>query len=48
MRMISKDPADRFPSARKVVLALEHYMYEAGYGPTNEKLARYIKHLLKK
>ncbi len=48
MKMISKDPADRFVSARKVVLALEHYMYEAGYGPTNEKLARYIKHLLKK
>lgn len=45
MEMLAQDIAHRVPSARKIVLKLEMYMYEGGYGPTNEKLARYIKRL---
>lgn len=46
MSMLAMDPEARMPTARKLVVALEKYMYDDGYGPTNEKLARYIKHLM--
>ena len=47
MSMLYANPDDRIKNARKIVLKLEMYMYEEGYGPTNEKLALYIKKLLK-
>jgi len=44
-KLLAKDPADRFQAAWDVVLALEHFMYDKGYGPTNEKLRDYIREL---
>ncbi len=46
MKMIRQKANERYSSARKIVIALERYMYDGGYGPTNEKLALYIKRLL--
>ena len=46
MKMLRHRTSERFSSARKIVIALEKYMYDGGYGPTNEKLALYIKRLL--
>jgi serine/threonine-protein kinase len=35
----------RYPDADKLLYDLEHYIYHAGYGPTNETLGRYIRDL---
>ena len=48
MQMLEIDPAKRTASARKLVIQLETYMYEKGYGPTNEKLAVYMKEIFKR
>lgn len=45
MSMLKQEVKERVPTARKVVLMLERYMYEKGYGPTNEKLALYLRDL---
>ncbi|MCH2156209.1 MAG: serine/threonine protein kinase [Opitutales bacterium] len=37
---------ERYQSANEMLTALEMYMYGDGYGPTNEKLAIYLKDLL--
>jgi serine/threonine-protein kinase len=42
MRSLKLDPEKRFSDAKKMGAALEHYMYDKGFGPTNEKLAAYI------
>jgi serine/threonine-protein kinase len=42
MKAVKLDPEKRFPNAKQMGQALEHYMYDKGYGPTNEKLAAYI------
>ena len=36
------DPEKRYAHAKQMGQALEHYMYDKGYGPTNEKLAAYL------
>lgn len=36
---------DRYQSASQMLIALETYLYSDGYGPTNEKLALYLKDL---
>lgn len=45
MKMLETDVNKRIPSARKLVIALEEFMYTKGYGPTNEKLSVYIRKL---
>jgi serine/threonine-protein kinase len=43
MKSLEKKPEGRYGSARDLLGALEHYMYHDRYGPTNEKLAEYIR-----
>jgi len=45
MRALEVNPASRYQTAREFCQDLEHYMYDGGYGPTNEKLARYLARL---
>jgi eukaryotic-like serine/threonine-protein kinase len=45
MRALEVNPANRYQTAREFCQDLEHYMYDGGYGPTNEKLARYLARL---
>jgi serine/threonine protein kinase len=45
MKAVQLDPAARFQTAREMGQALEHFMYDKGYGPTNEKLAAYMAEL---
>lgn len=45
MSLLEKDLENRIPNARKLVIALEEFMYTKGYGPTNEKLSVYIRKL---
>ncbi|MCX7806750.1 MAG: serine/threonine protein kinase [Planctomycetota bacterium] len=42
MKALERRPEDRFQTAFEFGDALERYMYSKGYGPTNEKLARYL------
>ncbi|MBI4615027.1 MAG: serine/threonine protein kinase [Planctomycetes bacterium] len=43
MKGLEINPADRWQSAHDFGVALEHFMYDKGYGPTNEKLAAYLE-----
>jgi serine/threonine-protein kinase len=45
MKALEVNPTNRYPTAREFCQDLEHYMYDGGYGPTNEKLARYLGRL---
>lgn len=45
LRMIDQDPQRRYQCASEVVRDLEVFMYSGGYGPTNEKLAKYLDSL---
>jgi serine/threonine-protein kinase len=45
MRSLEVNPTNRYLTAREFCQDLEHYMYDGGYGPTNEKLARYLSRL---
>jgi serine/threonine-protein kinase len=42
-RALERDRAARFPSAGEMGLALERYLYEKGYGPTNLTLAAHMR-----
>jgi serine/threonine protein kinase len=42
---LAKDRKDRYHSARQMLYELEAYLYNDRYGPTNEKLALYVKDL---
>ena len=42
LQALQPEADDRFDTARDMGSALEHYLYDDGYGPTNEKLADYI------
>ncbi len=45
LRALEVNPANRYQTAREFNQDLEHYMYDGGYGPTNEKLTRYLARL---
>jgi len=45
LRCLEVKPTNRYQTARELVQDLEHYMYDGGYGPTNEKLQRYLGRL---
>ena len=40
-----RDRDERYQSAEAMLTELELYLYSDGYGPTNEKLADYVKEL---
>jgi serine/threonine protein kinase len=44
-RAFQRDRNKRFQNAQSMLTALEMFLYGDGYGPTNEKLASYIKDL---
>ncbi len=44
-RSMARELTKRYPSADELLYDLEHYIYHAGYGPTNETLGRYIREL---
>ena len=44
-RALERDRDKRYQSALEMLTALEMYIYGDGYGPTNEKLAVYLKAL---
>jgi eukaryotic-like serine/threonine-protein kinase len=44
-RALSRDVAQRYQAAEDLLYDLEHYIYHAGYGPTNETLGRYMREL---
>ncbi|MFW5751489.1 MAG: serine/threonine protein kinase [Planctomycetota bacterium] len=45
MRALEVDPRNRYATAKEMLQDLEHYMYDDKYGPTNEKLSRYLNRL---
>lgn len=44
-RALSRDLDQRYTTADELLYDLEHYIYHAGYGPTNETLGKYIREL---
>jgi serine/threonine-protein kinase len=44
-RCLEREREQRYPSAEDLMIALERLLYARGYGPTNEKLARYLTSL---
>lgn len=44
-RALERNPAARYGDASEFLYDLEHYIYHAGYGPTNETLGQYIREL---
>src|SRR5712675_44000 len=44
-RVLARELDKRYASGEELLYDLEHYMYHAGYGPTNETLGRYIREL---
>lgn len=44
-KALTRDREQRFQSSAEMMNALELYLYSDGYGPTNEKLAVYLKNL---
>ncbi len=44
-RALARDINARYPNADELLYELEHYIYNKGYGPTNETLGRYIREL---
>ncbi len=44
-RALARDIARRYASADELLYDLEHYIYHAGYGPTNETIGKYIREL---
>ena len=45
LRALEVKPENRYQTAKEMLSDLEHYMYDDRYGPTNEKLARYLARL---
>lgn len=43
MKALAMDPDQRFQSAKEMMESLEHFLYDGGFGPTNEKLAQYVE-----
>src|ERR1041384_7568270 len=44
-RALARDINARYPNADELLYDLEHYIYNKGYGPTNETLGRFIREL---
>jgi serine/threonine-protein kinase len=44
-KALRRDRVNRYQSAGELLTALELYLYSDGYGPTNEKLAAYLREL---
>jgi len=44
-KALTRDREDRYSSGEEMLTALEVYLYSDGYGPTNEKMANYLKEL---
>src|SRR3954467_1136808 len=44
-RALERDINARYPNADELLYDLEHYIYNKGYGPTNETLGRFIREL---
>lgn len=44
-RALARKLDERYPDADELLYELEHYIYNQGYGPTNETLGRYIRDL---
>lgn len=44
-RCLSRDLEKRYPTADELLFDLEHYIYDQGYGPTNESMGRFIRAL---
>ncbi|MGJ3243797.1 MAG: serine/threonine protein kinase [Opitutales bacterium] len=45
-RALTRPRDKRYQSAEEMLYALEYYLYSDGYGPTNEKVAIYLKDLM--
>jgi serine/threonine protein kinase len=43
VRMLAKNPAERFDHADEVAHALEEYIYRDGYGPTIQTIEAYLR-----
>lgn len=44
-KCLARDLNKRYQSAEELLEGLEHYIYDQGYGPTNETLGRFIREL---
>jgi len=44
-RMLERDAKQRYQTAEELLGELERYLYEPGFGPTNEKLGLYVREL---
>jgi eukaryotic-like serine/threonine-protein kinase len=44
-RALAREVDQRYSSGDELLYALEHYIYHAGYGPTNETLGKYMREL---
>jgi eukaryotic-like serine/threonine-protein kinase len=44
-KALKRNPDERYPNADELLHDLEHYIYHAGYGPTNETMGRFIRQL---
>ena len=47
-KCLKRDLTERYPNADELLHDLEHYIYHAGYGPTNETMGRFIRQLFGK
>ena len=44
-RALARDLAQRYQNGDELLYDLEHYIYHSGYGPTNEKLGKFMREL---
>ena len=44
-KALARDREQRYPDSDQFLYDLEHYIYSAGYGPTNETLGKYVREL---
>jgi eukaryotic-like serine/threonine-protein kinase len=45
LKALEVNPGNRFQTAEEMLEAIEVYLYHDRYGPTNEKLAKYVRNL---
>ena len=44
-RCLARELEKRYQTADELMVALEYYIYGAGYGPTNETLGKFMREL---